>query len=104
MSKYTTLEVWNVRYGSKAEAVDYAGRLMQKSACGDPHSAYHPTLDHIRPLSKGGSDVLGNIELCHRDTNLEKGDTFPCWRTNGRHFRAVRVKGTHTDYKISEDE
>ena len=88
------------RYGNREEVYDYAGRLMKKSACGNPFSAYHPTLDHIRPLSLGGADVSGNIEICHRDTNEEKGDHFPHWKTNGRLFRAVRVKGTKTDYVI----
>ena len=102
MSKYRTLDVWNDRYGNNEWIYDYAGRLMCKSACGDPNSIYHPTLDHIRPLSKGGSDVLGNIEVCHRDTNEEKGDKFPHWKANGRTFLAKRIKGTRTDYEIEE--
>lgn len=64
MSKYRTIDVWNEFYGRKESVYDYAGRLMKRSACGNPNSAYHPTIDHIRPLSAGGSDVLGNIEIC----------------------------------------
>ena len=48
MSKYKTIDVWNRVFGTKQEAYDYTGRLMKKSACGNPNSAYHPTLDHIR--------------------------------------------------------
>ena len=102
MSKYRTIDVWNEFYGRKESVYDYAGRLMKKSAYGNPNSAYHPTLDHIRPLSAGGCDVLGNIEICHRDTNEEKADSFPHWNANGRNFRAKRVKGTRTDYEIEE--
>ena len=51
MSKYKTIEVWNKRLGNVDEVVDYAGRIMKKSACGNPNSRYFPTLDHIRPLS-----------------------------------------------------
>ena len=102
MSKYRTIDLWNERYGKAEEIVDYAGRLMKKSACGNPNSQYHPTLDHIRPISKDGSDVEGNIEICHRDTNDEKGDNFPTWKTNGKRFQARRVKGTSTDYVIEE--
>ena len=36
MSKYKTIDVWNRVFGAKQEAYDYAGRLMKKSACGDP--------------------------------------------------------------------
>ena len=102
MSKYRTIDLWNERYGNKESVYDYAGRLMMKSACANPRSAYHPTLDHIRPISKGGADVDGNIEICHRDTNAEKGDSFPHWTANGRRFMAKRVRGTRTDYEIEK--
>ena len=100
MSKYRTIDVWNELYGNQESVCDYAGRLMKKSACGNPNSAYHPTLDHIRPVSAGGCDILGNIEICHRDTNEEKADRFPYWKANGNRFRAERIKGSRTNYKI----
>ena len=100
MSKYRTIDVWNEFYGNKENVYDYAGRLMKKSACGNSNSSYHPTIDHIRPLSAGGSDVLGNIEICHRDTNEEKANSFPHWKANGKSFCAERVKGTRTEYEI----
>ena len=100
MSKYRTIDVWNEFYGNKENVYDYAGRLMKKSACGNPNSAYYPTLDHIRPLSAGGCDILGNIEICHRDTNEEKADNFPHWKANGKRFRAERIKGSRIEYEI----
>lgn len=103
MSKYKTIDVWNRVFGAKQEVYDYAGRLMKKSACGNPHSAFCPTLDHIRPLSYGGYDVLNNIIICHRDTNAEKGNHFPHWKSNGLSFHACRVKGSHMEYEIIED-
>lgn len=102
MSKYSCAELWERTFGSKQQVYDYAGRLMKKAACGDPHSAYHPTIDHIRPLSQGGSDVPENIVICHRDTNAEKADRFPHWQTSGRTFRAERIRGTRTGYRIEE--
>lgn len=103
MSKYKTIEVWNKFYGNAEEVIDFSGRLMKKSACGNPNSRFHPTLDHIRPLSKGGSDVLDNIIVCHRDTNLEKGNQFPHWKSNGGRYHAIRVKGSRVAYEIIED-
>lgn len=100
MSRFRTIDVWNKLYGSKENVYDYAGRLMKKSACADPYSAYHPTIDHIRPLCEGGCDVIENIEVCHRDTNREKANNFPHWHTNGNIFRAERVKGNRRSYKI----
>lgn len=103
-SKYTVSELWNERYGNTEEITDYAGRLMKKSACGNPSSRYQPTLDHIRPLSKGGKDIKGNIEICHLITNAEKADSFPNWTTNGKHFQAKKVKGEKDSYEIVEIE
>ena len=100
MSKYNTIDVWNLCYGKKEDVMDYAGRLMKKSACGNPKSNYHPTLDHIRPLAKGGADVLENIIICHRDTNEEKANSFPCWVVKGKRYHAIRIKGARGKYKI----
>ena len=74
MSKYNTIEVWNKIYGKRDEAYDYSGRLMKKSACGNPNSKFHPTLEHIRPLANGGR------------------------------FHAIRVRGSRVTYEIVEDE
>ena len=104
MSKYKTIEVWNKVFGNKTEAYDYAGRLIKKSACGNLHSRFCPTIDHIRPLSKGGSDILENIIICHRATNEEKADSFPHWTANGTRYLAMRVRGTRNKYKIYEQE
>ena len=104
MSKYSTIEIWNRIFGNKTEVYDYAGRLIKKSACGNAHSRYFPTIDHIRPLSKGGGDIIENIVICHRDTNEEKGNSFPHWQTNGIRYKAIRVRGTRNSYDIYEDE
>ena len=103
MSKYKTINLWNHFYGARQEAYDYAGQLMKKSVCGNPNSAYQPTIDHIRPLSNGGQDVLDNIIICHRNTNEEKAENFPHWKTNGRRFHAVREKGSRVKHKIIKD-
>ena len=104
MSKYNTIEVWNKFYGNKTEVYDYAGRLMKKSACGNPRSQFFPTIDHIRPLSKGGSDILENIIICHRDTNEEKANSFPHWKANRTRYLAIRIRGTRNEYEIYEPE
>jgi len=102
MSKYTVKELWEKRYKKTEEVYDYAGRLMKKSACGDGNSSYQPTIDHIRPISNGGKDIDGNIEICHRKTNEEKGNSFPNWTANDRHFQAKKVKGKSNEYEIHE--
>lgn len=103
MSKYKIIDVWNRLFGKAEEVEDYAGRLIKKSACGNPHSKFHPTLDHVRPLSKGGSDILENIIICHRDTNIEKSDNFPHWKANKTRFVAIRVRDTRNSYEIYKE-
>lgn len=103
MSKYKTSDVWVKMFGKAEDVYDYASRPMKRSACGNPHSKYFPTIDHIRPLSQGGEDVLGNIIVCRRDTNAEKSDKFPHWKTNGMRFHAERIKGGRVGYKIIKD-
>lgn len=104
MSKYDLKELWEYFYGRKVEVKDYSGRIMYKSALSDPKNPYQPTIEHIRPLSKGGSDVLENIVICRRDTNEEKADKFPAWIANKKRWHAVRKKGSRIAYTIEKDE
>lgn len=32
------------------------------------------SIDHILPLSKGGSDRLDNLQLAHKECNIKKGN------------------------------
>ena len=102
MSKYNIIDLWNKFYPNLEQVKDYAGRTMLKSACSNPSSKYHPTIDHIRPLSKGGKDLIENIVICHYETNREKADSFPNWKANNRYFQARRINGTRTGYEIHE--
>ena len=92
MSKYNLMVLWENVFPHQNEAYDYAGRRILKSAIGNQNSRYCPTIDHIRPLSKGGQDVLENIVICNQETNEEKADTFPVWYANERRFQADRRK------------
>ena len=100
MSKYNLITLWESIYPNQTDVYDYTGRRMTKSAIGNPNSRYCPTIDHIRPLSKGGKDTLSNIVLCNKETNAEKGDSFPDWFANDKHYQAKRVKGTSDEYDI----
>ena len=103
MSKYSTKDLWNERYGKREDVYDYAGRLMKKAACGNPYSSYQPTIDHIRPLAAGGKDAKENIMICHYETNEEKAHSFPHWKTNGRRYHAKKKKGVQNGYEIVEE-
>ena len=36
----------------------------------------YATLDHILPVSKGGTNRTSNLQLAHNKCNNEKGDTY----------------------------
>ena len=76
MSKYNLIVLWENVFPHQNEAYDYAGRRMLKSAIGNQNSRYCPTIDHIRPLSKGGQDVLENIVICNQETKKKKRILF----------------------------
>lgn len=74
--------VWN-------KAVSISGRdsnLIRKDICGNeiwwPHygditSKYGWEVDHIKPVSNGGSDDLSNLQAMKCETNRSKGDQYP---------------------------
>ena len=99
-SKYSVSELWEQRFQRQNEARDYSGRRMVKAAIGDSNSGYSPTIDHIRPLSRGGKDCIENIVICNRITNQEKTNSFPNWSANGKRFQAKRIRGTSDEYDI----
>ena len=103
MSKYSVKQLWNERHGNKERVYDHAGRLMLKSACGNPNSLFQPTIDHIRPLAEGGKDSKNNIEICHYLTNEEKDDHFPHWKANGQRFHAKKTVGVTNGYTIIKE-
>ncbi len=100
MSKFNLMTLWESIFPKQNEVYDYSGRKMMKAAISNPNSRYCPTIDHIRPVSKGGKDNLENIIICARATNEEKADKFPTWLANGKCFQAKRVKGKSDEYDI----
>ncbi|AWM88622.1 HNH endonuclease [Microvirga sp. 17 mud 1-3] len=51
----------------------YAMKYDKYGVCGE----YGWEIDHIRPVAKGGSDDLFNLQPLFWENNRRKGDTFP---------------------------
>jgi hypothetical protein len=80
----TVLAVW-----AKGEAVEgYDPEAWRKDTCGawmrfdkygDTASAYAWEIDHEKPLAKGGTDALANLQPLQWQNNRHKADNWPKW-------------------------
>ena len=74
------------QYGAKSEPVDrlvvfnrdkwvcrLCGKRTIRSRLGQRHPKA-PTLDHVTPLSKGGSHTYDNLQCAHLRCNMDKGN------------------------------
>ena len=68
------MDFWEKEFGNVEEAKDFTGRKIRKHDQGKNNSQYGWDIDHIQPLSKGGTDTDANKQIVHVVTNDKKGD------------------------------
>ena len=60
---------------------DICGTSISKARYGDVDNEFGWEIDHILPVSEGGTDHIDNLQPLHWKTNRAKSDTYP-WTCN----------------------
>jgi len=61
---------------------DYADAWIRYDKYGDRDSDYGWEVDHRKPVAKGGTDDLSNLDPLQWENNVTKGDDYPSWKTS----------------------
>lgn len=63
---------------------DQCGAIIFYSEYGNTNSQYGWEIDHVNPVSNGGSDTLFNLQPLQWQNNRHKGDTVGQWYCKAR--------------------
>ena len=68
-------DVWVKQFGNLNQGRDITGELVYRHE----HSETGWHIDHIKPLSKGGSNHIKNLQVLAAKENEAKADDYPTW-------------------------
>ena len=59
---------------------DIYGAVMKRQEHGDTNSKHGWEVDHIKPVARGGTDSMENLQPLQWENNRKKGDNYPAFR------------------------
>jgi hypothetical protein len=73
---------WKHEFGNSEVGYDFAGWEVRKGAYGQEGSRFGWNIDHIVPISMGGTGDINNLQITHMDTNAERSNKITFWLDN----------------------
>ena len=72
---------------------DYAGAWIKRDEYGNTGSSLGWEIDHRKPVAKGGTDDVWNLDALQWNNNRTKSDDYPTWNTSKK--AGVSMTGLH---------
>ena len=98
LNRKNAMKAWEDQFGKTVQAIDFAGRKIQKGAYEQKTSDYGWTLTYVVPKAEGGKFIPENIICVHVKTAEEKGDAYPMFTANEKkygvkdgHYRGLKI-------------
>lgn len=86
LNRKNAMKAWEDQFGKTVQAIDFAGRKIQKGAYEQKTSDYGWTLTYVVPKAEGGKFIPENIICVHVKTAEEKGDAYPMFTANEKKY------------------
>ena len=97
----TIKRFWEHEFGDNEVGSDFAGWEVRKGSYAQEGSRYGWNVDHILPLSMGGTDEMANLQITHIETNIERGNKITFWLDNAG-YQVKRVNRLTEDDQLAD--